>query len=127
MKYSPEIYARAFMETVYSAPKEKQEKLLLRFLEAIKKNGDLPQIKRIFRAIQKAVVKKNGGRIINLELAHNISQELLAKLRNNFSPKDCLEIYFHPELIAGVRMLFDEEIELDLTIRKKLKKLFNDL
>jgi F0F1-type ATP synthase delta subunit len=127
MKYSPEIYARAFMETVYSAPKEKQEKLLLRFLEAIKKNGDLPQIKRIFRAIQKAVVKKNGGRIINLELAHNISQELLAKLRNNFSPKDYLEIYFHPELIAGVRMLFDEEIELDLTIRKKLKKLFNDL
>jgi F0F1-type ATP synthase delta subunit len=127
MKYSPEIYGRAFMETVYAAPQEKQERLIWQFLDVVRKNGDFTQIKKIFAAIQALIIKKNGGRIISLEFARNVSQALLEKFQNNFSSKDHIEISFRPELIAGVRVLINGEDELDLTMRRKLKELFNGI
>lgn len=112
------------METVYSAPKGEQERLISRFLEVIRQNGDYVQIKKIFRAVQKAMIEKNGAKIITLEFAREVSRELLQKLKNNFSKKDHIEVVFSPDLVAGVRVSIDDTWELDATMRRKLKKLF---
>lgn len=125
MKYSPRLYARAFVETVAAAPGEKQGRLLVRFLQVIKKNGDWPLRKKIFRQTRKLMIKKAGGRIITLEFAREVSKEPVEKLQNSFSAKDYIETTVRPELLAGVRILIDEDRELDFTLKKKLRKLFN--
>ncbi len=125
MRYSPELYAKAFLETVAVASGKKQPEMLFRFVEVIRKNGDSPLIKKIFRQVQEAIIKKQGAKIITLEFAREIPKALVAKLRNYFSKKDHIKQVIREDLVAGVRVLVDNEKELDLTMRKKLKKLFN--
>jgi F0F1-type ATP synthase delta subunit len=124
MKYSAQLYARAFFETIKTAPEKKQEEIARRFIQVIRKNSDQQIIKKIFRQVRQLLIKNRGGRIITLEFARAVSEELRDKLKNNFSAKDYIEEVFRPELIAGVRVLVDNEKELDLTMRRNLKRIF---
>lgn len=142
MRYSPELYAKAFLETAVAAGKQKQGELVRRFLKVVKKNGDSILLGKIFRLIQEALVRRKGGRIITLEFSREVSEKLSAKLRSAFSKKDYIEEFIRPDLVAGARILVDGKVaetsshlppspasqgsleELDMTMRKKLKKLF---
>ncbi|TSC75315.1 MAG: hypothetical protein G01um101430_522 [Parcubacteria group bacterium Gr01-1014_30] len=124
MKYSPELYARAFMETVAQASQVKQKALLSRFLEIIVKNGDYLGIKKILSKIEEAVVREKGGRMITLEFAREVEKELAERLKSSFSDNDHILTLLNPELVAGVRVLVDGESELDMSLQRKLKKLF---
>lgn len=124
MKYTPDLYAKAFLETVFVASEKKQRELLHRFLKIIKKNGDWPLIEKIFQKVSRAVVKARGGRIVILEAARRVPQQMLEKLQSSFSASDLILTQIRPELLAGVRVLIDEEEQLDVTLRQKLRKLF---
>jgi len=125
MRYHPDLYARAFLETLEKAPPEKKQELYNRFIKVIAKNGDLSRVNAILRCIERALVKKNGGRFVKLEFARSIPENLVAGLRKNFSEKDKTEIAFNPSLVAGVRITIDEEKELNNSLSSKLKKIFN--
>lgn len=125
MKYSSELYAKAFMEVVSKASKEKQGKMVSRFLNIVRKNGDYPLIKKIFNQIQEALIRAKGGRMVILESARQISPELMEKLKNRFSVRDRVEQVIRPDLAAGLRVLVDGEKEIDFTLKRKLRKLFN--
>ena len=124
MKYPVELYAKSFIEVVSATSQEKRDKIISNFLKIIRKNGDYLRIKKIFTAIREAEVKKRGGRIINLELAREIPENLITHLKSYFSKKDYISISVRPDLIAGLRILIDNEKELDTTMKRKLKKIF---
>lgn len=124
MKYTPDLYAKAFLATVGKASGKRQEELLRNFLKVVKKNGDWPLVGKIFQKVKRAEVSARGGRIVTLEIARELSQDILQKLKNNFSPNDLIITQVRPELIAGVRILIDEEKQLDASLRQKLRKLF---
>lgn len=126
MKYSPELYAKAFFEAARAVPEKKQGEIISRFLQVIRKNGDWPLIKKIFRQVCSLVIRARGGRMIVLEFARDLSKELVNKLQNSFSKQDYVEKAIRPELIAGVRILIDYEKELDLTVQRKLRNLFTN-
>lgn len=125
MRYSPELYAKAFMETVFAAPKAKQKKLLLRFLQVLEKNGEQQIAEKIFDKIQEIITKKKEGRVVQLEFARDVQKQLAARLKRSFSKRDLISFSVRPELVSGVRVLIDGERELDMSLQRKLKKLFN--
>lgn len=125
MKYSPETYAKAFGELLETIPASGHKKLVDNFIAAIRKNGDYGRMGKITEAVEKTVVKKNGGRWIRVEFARAVDGSLRSDVEKKFSAKDRIEEMINPEIIAGVRITIDGEKELDNSMRRKLNKLFN--
>ncbi len=124
MKHSPEIYAKAFIETVMKAQKERQKDLLGRFLSVVKKNGDQAGFFKIFRQVKEMAARKKGNKVVVIEFARQVPQSLEDRLKNCFSPSDCVDVFVRPDLLAGTRILINNEKELDFSMRKKLRKVF---
>ena len=112
MKYAPSIYARAFWE---SKPDSRK------FLKAVGKNGDFARIDHIVAALENYTTKKNGGRVIHLEVARD--QKLIEKFK--FTAKDRVRVSINPSLVAGIKISIDGERELDMSLTRKLNKLFS--
>ena len=124
MRRKPEFYARAFLETAEHAPESKLEALVKIFLEIIRKNGDWSGLNKIFKVVQSMTVKKAGGHIVKIETARHVPNELSENLKKCFQEHDLLELAINPDLVAGVKILIDEEKELDFSLKRKLQKLF---
>lgn len=124
MKHSPEIYARAFLESLGAAPRHEQGGLMKRFLALVHTNGDWPNAPRILGAVERLVVRERGGRWVRVECARTVRQGLRAMIQRHFGRKDRIEIASNPSLIAGIRVTMDGRQELDYSFQRKLKRLF---
>lgn len=129
MKYAPELYAYAFIDILSKAVPSNvkalpEDVLCRRFLEVIRKNGDMLGIDKILKYVERALIKKDGGQFIKLEFARPIKNELQAELSAGFDEKDTVEVAYNPTLISGVRITVGDEIELDNSLNRKLKLLF---
>lgn len=124
MKYSPQLYAEAFLSVLYSAPDKNKKDLLERFLKVLKKHGDIKYAHRIIELIQKELTVKGGGKVIKLEFARTPSDKTLKTVSGFLSKKDFVKIVINPSLGAGVRVTANEEKELDYSLEHKLKQMF---
>ncbi|MBI3589470.1 MAG: F0F1 ATP synthase subunit delta [Candidatus Liptonbacteria bacterium] len=122
MKYSPKNYALALAKSLEKAKDEKP--LISNFLKLVKKNGDQKSFPKILEAFKKIEIKKNGGSQIKIEFAREASEAQIKSITKKFSRKDWIETSLNPSLVAGVRITFDDERELDGSLNRKLHKLF---
>jgi len=126
MKYSPEIYAKILLQILGEAEgRKQQDEIVQRFIKTVQKNGDWTRINKILEAVEQKLVEKSGGRIIDVEFAREVGDFLRDKVKNYFSKKDKINIKINPALVAGVRITFDGDKELDYSFQKKLRKIFN--
>jgi len=116
MRYNPAIYAKAFWE-VKPDP--------ARFLDIVKKNGDIGGAKKIIAAIAAAEAKALGAHVVNVEFAREMSEEAVQKVRRKFKEHDLVTVNITPALVAGVRITLDGEKELDQSLQRKLNKLWH--
>lgn len=127
MKYSPESYAKAFATCHKDAPTPKEEDALIRrFLETIRKNGDLPFRAKIVAATERAVRRTQGGRNITATSARALEEKTRARIEKTKRPDDALEFKTAPELIAGVIVTINDEERYDGSLAKKLTILFRE-
>ncbi|OGF82487.1 hypothetical protein A3B18_00710 [Candidatus Giovannonibacteria bacterium RIFCSPLOWO2_01_FULL_46_13] len=124
MKYPPQIYATAFLE-VLEKNKKDEPKIRKRFLEVLKKNGDIANFGKIAKEMQKILAAKNGGKVVEIEFARPLSKKLEDKVRGIFSEKDFVSTKHKSELLAGARILINGGKELDFSFQRKLRKLFS--
>ena len=124
MKYSPELYAKAFLEVLNQTGGKEERKIIKRFLAIVGKNGDLGRMEAILLEMEKILVRESGGKFVEVELARD-EGGLLEKIRKSFSRKDHLVTRIRPELLAGTRILIDHEREFDFSFSGRLKKLFS--
>jgi len=123
MKYDYKIYARALVFALNEAPGLIQkEKIIKNFLSLIQKNRDTRQLKKIIDFASKIIYKKDGRQIIILETARpqNNLKNLFQKF---FNEKDIIEEKINPNILAGLRIIFDDEKELDFSFKKRLELL----
>lgn len=122
MKHSPRDYALALSGSLEKSKDHKH--LISRFIEVVKKNGDHNILLKIFEAFKKITIKKNGGSHVTVEFARTPTESQLSSITKKFSSKDWVETSINPSLIAGVRITFDDEKELDNSLARKIHKLF---
>ena len=118
MKYAPDTYAKAFLETKPASRQGGPDPK--RFLEVVTKNGDFSRIEGIVAAIEKAAVHALGGRMVELEFA----RETPLSNKFKFTAKDHIRVRINPLLVAGVRITIDGEQELDGSFQRKINKLW---
>lgn len=124
MKYSPQLYAEAFLSVWNNAPDKNKKDLLDKFLKVLKKHGDTKYAKRILELIQKDLTIKNGGKVVKLEFARTPNYKMLKIVSGFLSKKDFIKIIINPFLGAGLRITINEEQELDCSLEYKLKRMF---
>lgn len=133
MKHKPEIYAAA-LSRVLSENKESEDGILNNFLRAVRKNGDWVGISKILRAVETRFVKNRGGRMVLVESARDLPEDMKKEFLKVFSAKggfasgekkeDKIAFINNANIIAGARVTINGEQELDFSFRRKLNKLF---
>jgi F0F1-type ATP synthase delta subunit len=125
MKYSPSIYARAFSEIVSPPSADKKAGVLIKnFLTLIRKNNDQHQLKKIFSQIEKTVREKTGKRKLMVETARPF-KKLDSAIKKVIRKDDIVEEKINPDLIAGLKIILNDEIQFDGSMQKKIKSLFS--
>jgi len=124
MKYSPALYAQALSETLDASDKNKHAAILGRFAAIIHKHGDMAHAENILNALCANLIKKAGGRMVQIEFARPQSSETAKNLKKYFLPTDVISTHINPELVAGIRVTIDNEMQYDGSLIRKLNKLF---
>jgi F0F1-type ATP synthase delta subunit len=123
MKYNYKIYVKALVSALDEAQDLAQkEKIIKNFLSLIQKNKDTRQLKKIIDFASKIIYKKEGRQRIILETARpqNNLKNLFQKF---FNEKDIIEEKINPNILAGIRIVINDEKELDFSFKKRLELL----
>lgn len=123
MKYKPEVYAQAFADAL-SANKESEQYILKNFLRVVKKNGDWIGIPKILRAVENFLVCARGGKMVLVESARGLPENVMERLLKTFQKEDKVKFINNHNIIAGARVTINGSQELDFSFSRKLKKLF---
>jgi F0F1-type ATP synthase delta subunit len=121
MKYKSKDYALATHEAIKDGTSPDAARVGL--LRSLDKSGDRAKLADVTRELEKLLTKESGGQMIKVEFARALGSEERGKILNSFDKKDRVNTTVVPELIAGVRITYDEERELDFTLLSKLKSL----
>lgn len=122
MKHKPNVYAKALAEIMVA--KKDNGKIVNNFLKLLEKNGDLKKAKQIVSLAEKLYLQKIGRNKIILETARKINhKEISSKV---FKEKDIVQEKINPELIAGIKIIVNNEKQLDFSLKKKLEEIFNN-
>lgn len=125
MKYAPDIYAKALSEVWLGAKtKDTRARIVKNFLAIVRKNGDLGILKKIAAATEKKLREKTGARKVTIETARPLTRDLREEVRRRFKDSDTMEEKITPELVAGMRITLNDELELDGSFKRKLIRLF---
>lgn len=123
MKYSSRIYAKVLAELM--AEKKSDKKIADNFLKLLEKNGDAKKIKEIISLAEKIYFNKAGKRKIILETARKTNnKELISKIAKE---KDVVQEKINPNLVAGVKIIINNEKQLDFSLKRKLEQTFNNV
>lgn len=125
MRYRPHIYARALREVLDGASEVKQAKLLADFVALVRRNGDGSYFDRIVLELEALLVKEAGGNSVTLEFARQPKAETLAGVLREFGARDRVTVKVLPSLVAGIRMTMNGEKELDNSLARRLRLMFN--
>lgn len=123
MKYQPRHYAIAFREALQSGVAYAVAKENL--LATLDRKGSRHRLPQVVHEIERLEAKEIGGRMVTIEFAREVPEKTANHLVHSFTPKDRVTTQIRPELIAGARVTIDDEQELDLSLRGKMRALFN--
>lgn len=123
MKYPAKIYAKALVELALKKG-EKEKEIVINFLNLLKKNNDLQGASKIIELCQKFYFKKTGKKKIVLEVARKLNKDNREMLNDLAEDSDLIEEKINPDLIAGIKIIVNEEKQFDQSVLNKLKKIF---
>lgn len=117
MKYSPKLYAQALIAA-------KGNKVISNFLDLLRRNRDEKKLPQIITEAENLLLLKSGKRKVIIESARPLNDNQKKLLQKILKPGDVLEEKISPELIAGVKITINGELQFDGTLARKLKKMF---
>jgi hypothetical protein len=123
MKYAPHVYARAFA-AVIAKGEVSSERALKQLVQVVERYGDTGSWDAIVREVRKVLVHDAGGRLVRIEMARVVPKALIQSIQGTFAVEDDISLAVRPELIAGMRVVVDDELELDGSLQHKLNVMF---
>jgi F0F1-type ATP synthase delta subunit len=121
MKYSAYMYAKALVE-VLSDPKVNDESAAQNFLALVKKNNDEGHLKKILEEASRFARGRGGVRKVTVESARELKVTQKDLVKRFIKPGDVVEERIDPELIAGIRIILNDELQFDGSLKNKLNR-----
>lgn len=125
MKYSPYWYAKALAAAIADVKdKRGQDEIEKNFIALVRKNGDEARLRKIVEIAARLVRGKQGIRKVTIESARTLLPAQEKLLDSFLSPGDVVEREVDEELIAGIRIILNDELQFDGSLRGKLERIF---
>lgn len=121
MKYKARKYAQALVNALLEK-KADENKISENFLKLLQKNGDMKASRDILALAGALLLQKTGNKKIILETARKIDTGEAVK---SFVKKgDLIQEKINPALIAGIKIIVENNQQLDFSLLNKLNNLF---
>jgi F0F1-type ATP synthase delta subunit len=115
------MYAKALVE-VLSDPKVNDESAAQNFLALVKKNNDEGHLKKILEEASRFARGRGGVRKVTVESARELKVTQKDLVKRFIKPGDVVEERIDPELIAGIRIILNDELQFDGSLKNKLNR-----
>jgi F0F1-type ATP synthase delta subunit len=125
MKYSIHDYAKAFIEAIED-PKADQKAIEKNFLTLVRRNGDEMKLKQILNEAARLVRGKDGFREVTIESARPLMKSQEKMVGAFLKPGDIVSYEIDPNLVAGIKIVVNDEMEFDGSMKGKLDMLFGE-
>lgn len=129
MKYPAHIYARALagvIAEVKGRSEKEQDAIVAHFIALVRKSGDEAHLRKIVEEAARFVRGKSGVRKVTIETARLPGAAQRKALQHFIKSGDVVEENIDPELVAGVKIIVNDEQQLDGSLKGKLDKLFGN-
>lgn len=126
MKYAPHVYARALVEVLdapaaHHGPRADDE-LAKNFLALVRRNGDERYLRKILEEASRFARGKSGMRKVTVESARALTPTQQKALAHFIQQGDVVEERIDPDLIAGIKIILNDELQFDGTLKNKLNR-----
>jgi len=126
MKYSLKNYGQALAEAILEKENPSQNDVARNFINMLRRSGDEAHAEKIIKEAERILRKKDGIRAVVFESARPLGAAQQKSLNVFSRSGDVISYRTDPRLIAGIRILIDDEKEFDGSLKGKLDKLFQD-
>lgn len=126
MKYSARQYAAALLAATADKSEAEQKRTIRRLLALLSRNGDRTKTSTILRETQKQYFKNAGLRKVIVEAPESISSGLAKEIKQVLGKRAIVTEKINPALLAGVKILVDDELLIDASAETRLKRLFSN-
>jgi len=132
MRYSTHDYAKALAEVMRENPAAKTDVVVKNFMALVRKNGDEGRLKNIVAEAARFARRGTSDRSelasvireIRVESARPLSKAQMTMVKNFLKSGDVVEYAVNPDLVAGVKIIVNDEMQFDGTMKAKLEALF---
>lgn len=125
MRYTNKQYAAAFLSALKDKSGKERTEILRRFLTLLQKNKDWPRLNLILREAEKFYLRKSGLKKVFLETAQPASPNVKKEVEKILGRKIVLSEKINPAILAGIKILVDDELLIDSSAQSRLRKLFS--
>lgn len=123
-KISPRVYASAFLASVEGKPSEQKERME-NFIALVQRNGDWARRAHIVREIEHQWRLNQNRPLLTVESARPLTGDQKKLLKKNAGLEHAdIEERENPDLIAGVKITVDGEMQLDASLSHLLRQVF---
>ena len=127
MTRSLRIYREAYLKALENKSPADQKRITARFLSRLVRDRALSKIGQIEKGIRRAHMKNSGRSEIAVESAAQLDPKYRGELERMFGTRALIRETIDPDLVAGARILIDDELLIDATGRKFLRDMFTPL
>jgi F0F1-type ATP synthase delta subunit len=122
MKYPVSTYAEALAQVVLESGDSTVA--AKNFIALLRKNGDEKHLGKILGESERLIHREQGIKEIVVESARKLKQPPRALLKDLAKPEDEIREVIRPDLIAGIKVVIDGELQFDGSFKGKVDKMF---
>jgi len=124
-KNNIKIYAKALAEIILKKITPAEEKKITdNFLKLLVKNGKENKGVQIIALTRELLLKQGGNKKIILETARKMTQSQKDLLKSVAKEGDVVQEKINPELIAGIKIIINNERQFDASMLRKIQQTF---
>ena len=124
MKYRSSQYAQALYVATEGKSEAEQKKIIKRFVELLVRHRVIGKAHAISAAYEKLALQKRGERLVQIETATPASEKLKQEIRTVLGKNIYIKERVNPQVLGGVKMLVDDEILIDASVKRQLERMF---
>lgn len=125
MKFTNRLYAKILLDALENKSVHEKRSIFRRFLYILYKNGAFKNLPIILKEFEAENYRRVGLKKVELESADALSPQLLTDIKSIFSNKVIVYTKVKPEILAGLKIILDNELLIDASAKSRVDKIFN--
>lgn len=124
MRYTSKQYAAALLGALEGAPAGRRTDVMRRFFAVLRRHKSMGRLDAIVREVEKISLQKRGVRKVVVESAAPLSEKTKKEIQERVGKKLQFFEKVEPELLAGIRILIDNDTLIDASGKRQVERMF---